>query len=291
MKEKPFNNKEIDLIVLERKEEAKKKASVGYREDYTTIPITSLTRLKDDMSWQSREWNIAEPSTESGSWIKRIVKKSVKKMLNWYITPMLEQQRKFNLRAVRILDDAVQVISYMQEKEIFSQIDEISQYYSIEKGKKEEDFLYTESVNFLIVDDLDEVEYILKALLIFHYYNRLINSKSHLFLVLKNIESDIHLQCVMVQISELKIRNIHTVFNPDENSLRDYCKMSKVYLSLSGNKENVEYICELVNNSEGSKIGVVPNIDNIGGENIIYIEGKKEEEVAEMLDMMLRRGH
>lgn len=78
-------------------------ANIDY--DYSFI----LSRMRNDMLILERSWNIQDSEIKAG-FIRRSIKRLIRKSVYWLIRPYWDQQIAFNAAATRIIGDMLKLL-------------------------------------------------------------------------------------------------------------------------------------------------------------------------------------
>jgi glycosyltransferase involved in cell wall biosynthesis len=122
---------------------------------------------------------------------------------------------------------------------------------------------------------------------VFTYYHLNINSNSNLFLLGKYSTSENYFKTISKLISDLKIKNIHFVENPDIEKLSNYYSISTLLLILSEH----EGFCVPLVESMHFKIPIFAlnstAIPYTLGNSGVLINDENFEEIAELINLVL----
>lgn len=95
-------------ILRQLKQEVREQYREQYREEWFSVPLSRMTALEEvhSASWVNPHQPIAWPHWPKGLWPKvvAVVQKVIRRLLQWYITPIVEEQNRFNAAVATTLD-------------------------------------------------------------------------------------------------------------------------------------------------------------------------------------------
>ncbi len=103
---------DVDLDVAEILERIKREVREQYLEEQREVPLSRAAALEDvrATSWVNPHQPIGWPHLPKGLTpkVKAFLQKAVRRLLRWYINPIVEEQNRFNAAVERALDALAQ---------------------------------------------------------------------------------------------------------------------------------------------------------------------------------------
>lgn len=257
------------------------------REFDAEVPIISLNSLHADFERFSQIYQLNDCSIETNG-IKNVLRRIIKKIIGWYVNPLIEMQKECNVRILRILDASVQTIDYIQRSHTYEILEGFKERMGMENDTSVSPGISLGEPHRTIIictDSIIKESNIDEVLLIYHYYNKFINRNSHLIILSEFNGVGVYLQYLLSIKEELKIRNVHFVINPDEMAKKDFCNMANAFITLSerinleslGTDKKIPIFCRL------KKKTFCRNIYDVSDMNL--------EGTAELMDLVLNGVH
>lgn len=186
----------------------------SYKEVDAIAPIINLKKLYDDFDNLCNTWRFElqkEFSEEKHP--KKMVKRAIRKLNSWMVTNAAQQQTKFNLSVVHLMEDILRELSYY-DKKMSSQ----NEYPLL----------------FVCLDPICPQSNLQEMLAAFQYYSLHYNNNAHMLFVNGEIEDYLYFDYLQRTVYEFQMRNVQFLITTNQSVIEEY--MRKAFLQISFNE-------------------------------------------------------
>ena len=211
--------------------------------------------LQESLMYLSANWNVNKKNVPGNrrNPFKVMSKILINKLSQYMLEPFMEQQSMYNLKIATMLQELC----------------------------KEDKGTY-----FVCLDNICEKNNITDVIMTFHYYNKLIDCDSHIYLLPDKISSNEYMLCILDIMKELAVRNVHLILNEKKENCIKYKRMADVVISYSNDINHSKNIIDI----ESDQLFVVYSKENKDFEknNILLVHDFDIERNAMSIQNVIR---
>jgi len=209
-----YCQKEMDQLILASENEQQNSTKTD-----CIVPIISIRRMYQDYNILCNSWKFnLQTEVQTRGRIKRFIKKIIFKTVSWLFSDAVQNQTRFNLSVLHLMDDILKEMNY-QNKKI-----SISTEYPL---------LY------ICCDPIRQESNMETLLASIQYYSLHYHCNIFLLFICSKIDDNQYFEFLKGIIQEFKMRNVQFVITNDQMIIEDY--FEKAFAQVSFNEKNNFY--------------------------------------------------